>query len=226
LQAFEFVIVLVSLILGLGLTHILETFARGLKGDYSSGVVHALWAILTGLLIVQQFWSRWEFVGREEWSIIQLALFLLPALLAYLAAALLSPPTSLSGQVDEYFLSRRRPFFVILIMLMVSDTIEDRFNLGELNLDIDALRLAMISLFIGGMLSTRRSIQIGVAAAAILILVTFTLGWTSSLASFAVSQQAFAAGGISIWVAHCVCCCHPSPQQKYKIVRTRKEVVA
>lgn len=185
MEPFEFVLVLVSIILGLGFTDLLSMAARTLRRETRGGLVHSLWSLCTGLLILQRFWSTWTHQGRGDWSVTQLALFLAPSFLAFLAASLLSPSRVDDVRLDSYFLEHRRPFFAVLVFLMLSYSIEDRFLSGKVDLTFDAIRLGMIALFIVPLLVERRWVQIGCAFVAIGVLVLFTFGWTFSLSDLA-----------------------------------------
>ncbi|MDX1396138.1 MAG: hypothetical protein R3195_17285 [Gemmatimonadota bacterium] len=172
---------LVSIILGLGLTELLGVLARVLRGEWKAGLVHSLWAFHTGLMLVQQFWSRWSWADRTDWSFAQLGVFLLPPLLGFLAASVISPDRTDDVTLDDYFLANRRPFFAVMCLLLVSYGLEAWFILGDANLDYNAIRLVMIGLYLVPMASDRRGVQIGVALITTAALGAFSLIETGTL---------------------------------------------
>jgi hypothetical protein len=185
LQPFEFVLVLVSIILGLGLTDLLAMLARTLRREVKSGPVHSLWALYIGLLILQQFWSKWTHQSLADWSVVELGLFLAPSFLAFLAASLVSPSRVDDVEMDQYFLARRKPVFVVLALLMISYSFEEWFLTETVTWTSDLIRLLSVALFAIPFVFEQKRIQLACALAATALLVTFTFGWTFTLAELA-----------------------------------------
>jgi len=113
-QIFEYVAVLTSIVIGLGITHLLQGVARiiqhpGRERLYS---VHLTWVAY--MFVNAVFWWWWEFRLSEldAWTF-QIYLFvILYAVNIYLLCALLFP-ADLAGYdgYKDYFYSRRRWFF-------------------------------------------------------------------------------------------------------------------
>ena len=124
MDIFEYVAVLTSIIIGLALAHLLRGVARLIQHPDSAKLywVHLTWVFYT--LLTTVFWWWWEFrLGTVEVWTFQLYLFVVfYAVLFYLLSALLFPD-SLSGYAGfrEYFYSRRRWFFGILLLANVTD---------------------------------------------------------------------------------------------------------
>ena len=124
MEIFEYVSVLTSIILGLGITHLLRGLAGLIQhpGDGRVYVPHLVWVgymLLTAIL-----WWWWEF-GLSAATTWTLGLYLFVsgfALVIYLLCALLFPPTL--GDHDgyrDYFMSRRRWFFGLLALAYLLD---------------------------------------------------------------------------------------------------------
>ena len=124
---FEYVSVLTSIIVGLGIAHLLRGVAGLIQhpGRHKSDWIHLLWV---GFMFFQAiFWWWWEFAfeSLEGWTF-QLYLFvLLYATLIYLLCALLFP-SDLEGYAgyEGYFMSRRRWFFGIMTMYFLADFLD------------------------------------------------------------------------------------------------------
>jgi hypothetical protein len=182
MDQFEFVLVLVSIIIGLALTELLSVLARILRKELDGGLLHSLWMLHVGVMLVQQFWSRWVVASKPDWSFTDLAVFLLPALLAFLAASLLSP--SGDGEItviDQSFVERRRSFFAVMILLMGTYSLEDRVLHGGHALWVDGTRLAIALLFLWAAVSAKRRVQLTVAVVTTVVMCVFAFGWTRSL---------------------------------------------
>ena len=181
MDEFEFVLILVSIILGLGMSDLLTMVARTLRRGVRGGLVHALWLLYVGGLLLQQFWSKWHASEITDWSALQLVIFIAPSFLAFLAASLLCPTTVEGSDLDPYFLERRRPFFVVLMLLMLSYSFERWFLDRTPPTSADATGLISAAIYAVALIRAERRIQVTAALAAIGMLVYFTAGWTFTL---------------------------------------------
>ena len=121
---FEYVAVLTSIILGLGIAHLLQGAAHLIQHPKEARTywIHLVWAFYVFYEAV--FWWWWEFrLERvEEWTFPMCLFLVFYAVLVYLLCAILFP-SSLSGYRDykEYFFSRRAWFFGIFIVIQLVD---------------------------------------------------------------------------------------------------------
>lgn len=121
---FEYVSVLTSIIVGLGLAHLLQGVARIAQhpGRRVTSWIHLMWAAAMFFIAVFWWWWEFRFIEVEVWTF-QLYLFLLSyAVLIYFLCALLFP-ADLEGYegFEDYFLSRRVWFFGCFALSMVID---------------------------------------------------------------------------------------------------------
>ncbi len=121
---FEYLTVLIAIILGLGITHILMSLGRilGATKSLNISVAHLIWTanIVTFLVI---FWW-WGINLREvrEWVFLQYFFLLVVTSLWCLMAALLYPTTIPEGyDLKAHFAEKRKVFFSILIILAFAD---------------------------------------------------------------------------------------------------------
>ncbi|KRA83117.1 hypothetical protein [Altererythrobacter sp. Root672] len=118
--------VLISLVLGLGLTRLLTGISKLIQHPDRQKIypTHLIWVAILILTIMNFWW--WEFaLIRLNWNFALFAFVLLYAFLFFLLASLLFPEdmTDYSG-FEDYFLSRRRWFFGLLGLTLVADFID------------------------------------------------------------------------------------------------------
>ena len=181
MQNFEFVMILVSIVIGLGVAELLGMLARILRREAHGGSLHTLWVIAILLTLVQLFWAEWELQFRSDWSLFELAIFPMPPFLLFLAASLLCPRTAGPTQLDAYFLEHRRPFFLVLVAFLVSAIVEAWVFLGRPGAYADVVRAVLMIMCIALALSSTRRLHLLGVLIWIGALVGFALSFTFSL---------------------------------------------
>jgi hypothetical protein len=127
MQMFEYVIVLISIVIGLALTHLMQGIAGLIHHPKRARVwwVHLVWVSYMFLSIV--FWWWWEFQLQhiETWTFSIYLFVIFYAFYLYLICAMLFP-RDLEGYdgYQDYFLARRGWFFGLLLGWSVIDTID------------------------------------------------------------------------------------------------------
>src|SRR6185295_423882 len=127
MQMFEYVIVLISIVIGLALTHLMQGVAGLIQHPARTRVwwVHLVWVAYMFLSIV--FWWWWEFQLQhiKAWTFPIYLFVIFYAFYLYLICAILFP-RDLEGYdgYKDYFLARRMWFFGLLIGWAVIDTID------------------------------------------------------------------------------------------------------
>ena len=127
MEIFEYTAVLTSIIIGLGIAHLLRGIAGLIQHPETVRVywVHLLWVGYLFFTLV--FWWWWEFrLGALEAWTFQVYLFVVfYAFVLFLASALLFP-ASMEGYADfrDYFYSRRRWLFGLIGLTYVIDVFD------------------------------------------------------------------------------------------------------
>ena len=127
MQMFEYVIILISIVIGLALTHLMQGLAGLVPNRRRERMwwVHLVWVAYMFLSIV--FWWWWEFQLQhiKTWSFAIYLFVVFYAFYLYLICAVLFP-RDLDGYegYKEYFLACRGWFFGLLIGWSVIDTID------------------------------------------------------------------------------------------------------
>jgi hypothetical protein len=135
LDSFEYLSVLLSIIIGLAVTQILQgmrvlMLSRATARLYAPSII---WAVLLLLIATQMWWSSFGLRDQSEWTFGLYGLILLQTGLLYLASGLVLPdlrPTEIDLETD-YFRNRAW-FFGLLAAAAVTSILKDVALEGEL----------------------------------------------------------------------------------------------
>ena len=103
MSIFEFVMVTVAIVYGLGLTELLSGIVRVLRGELKADPLHSVWVLSVFLFLVQGVWSLWAYSEIPSWSYSDFLLVLLVPLSLYLAAAVLFTSSGQTVDLGEHF---------------------------------------------------------------------------------------------------------------------------
>ena len=121
---FNYVMVLSSVIIGLGLTHLLQGVAGIAQHPQREKVywVHLVWVAAIFLRTVFWWWAEFQLSATETWSFGLYCFVLAYAVLIYLSCALLFP-NDLAGYdgFADYFHSRKGWFFGVALVSLAVD---------------------------------------------------------------------------------------------------------
>ncbi len=127
MQIFEYVIVLISIVIGLAVTHLMQGIASLVQHPDRAKIwwVHLGWVALMLLNAIFFWWWEFRLQQVRDWTF-QLYLFVVCyAFLIYLICALLFP-RDLEGYdgFKDYLLSRRRWIFGLLLLFLAVDLVD------------------------------------------------------------------------------------------------------
>ncbi|MCJ7627144.1 MAG: hypothetical protein MUO50_02035 [Longimicrobiales bacterium] len=102
---FEFLIVLVSVVIGLGLTEILTGVANLLRArdDVRVYWIHVLFQCGVFFALLQQWWEFWDMEGMGEISFLAVLAILAPPIFLFLIANLLYPKQAEGADLEKYY---------------------------------------------------------------------------------------------------------------------------
>jgi hypothetical protein len=126
MSTFEYLSVLLSIIVGVGITHMIMGLGRLISHTSGRSIywVHVLWTLNIALYLVVYWWWAINLRVLDEWSFLPfLAVLLEPSLLC-LAGAILYPasmPPDL--EYKTHFYRSRRVFFSVIVAISVSDLV-------------------------------------------------------------------------------------------------------
>ena len=143
MDAFEYLSVLISIVLGLALTRLLAEAARLIQVRRR---VRVYWPVLVWmfsllLILVQSWWALFDFRDHQGWTLLQFALILAHPTLLYLLCVLLLPDAGTDGEIDlraNYF-DQAPWFFASAAAFTIFSALRPLVFDGALPLDADRL---------------------------------------------------------------------------------------
>lgn len=131
---FEYVMVLTSIILGLGITHLLAGVAE--IAQHPKRVkpywVHLVWVAYMFLMTVFWWWWQFRLQQTEIWTFQFYFFILLYAFIMYVLCALLFPRAFDPGEdFEAYYYARRGWFFGVQALYIVVDMFDSWFKGAE-----------------------------------------------------------------------------------------------
>jgi hypothetical protein len=124
MDAFSYLSVLISLILGLAITQVLKGF-RGLmqaRSRLTSYWPAVAWAILVMVIAVQSWWAMFGLREHTDWTFLQFSVVLLQTVAIYLLSAIVLPDFFGDATVSlrEHYENHRVWFFSLLVGLIAT----------------------------------------------------------------------------------------------------------
>jgi hypothetical protein len=113
-QLFEFLMVLVSIIIGLGIAEILTGVADLLRGRGRTSYfwVHSLLCVAVFLALAQAWWESWGLRTAPEWTFLGLLLMLASPVFLFLIAHLLFPKEPVAD-LETYYFEAAAPIWLL-----------------------------------------------------------------------------------------------------------------
>ncbi|PYJ65618.1 MAG: hypothetical protein DME76_18095 [Verrucomicrobia bacterium] len=126
MSAFEYLSVLISIILALGMTRVLGGVGEMLQARSRRRIywVHAVWIVNLFLYLVIAWWIFYRWRNQPQWTFLLFVFVLISPTILYLASLILFPPESALDKSIDYkthFYANHRAFFILLCMFTVVD---------------------------------------------------------------------------------------------------------
>ena len=182
MQMFEYVIVLISIVIGLALTHLMQGITWVIQHPRRARVwwVHLIWVTYMFLSVI--FWWWWEFQLQriKSWTFPIYVFVVFYAFYLYLICALLFP-RDLEGYEGyrDYFMARRTWFFGLLVGWAVIDTIDTWIKgpqyFASLGATAMIFNVALVICSVVGITVRRGSVQAAIAVGQLAYLVSGVL---------------------------------------------------
>ena len=143
MSSFEYLSVLVSIIVGLAITHLLSATARliQLRGNVRPHATTFCWMTLLFLINIQVWWVAFDRRDSIEWAFHTFLLYLLIPIVVFLLSYLVLPQLDDRHEVDlrANFDGNRRWFFGLLTALPVISLVEEGVREGGVPMGVDAV---------------------------------------------------------------------------------------
>ena len=161
ISPFEYVTILVSIILGLGITKILSALAE-LLYDFKRVRffwVHIIWVLLILYIHVQEWFILYELKDYPSWKLPVFLFILLYPITLFLAANMLFPVIDKNEDVDlkTFFTSNYKPLYFFFLACIVLSLI---FNVWLLEVKLNQQIFLMILMLITSILLVQKKLSI------------------------------------------------------------------
>ncbi|HEX2592668.1 MAG TPA: hypothetical protein VHL34_14295 [Rhizomicrobium sp.] len=122
---FEYLSVLISIVLGLGITNILGGLGAIVRNRHRTKLYAPLVTTLVLMFVVhvQTWWTMFGLRGIREWNILEFFVVLMQPTILYLASSMLVPDFSEAGEIDlraQYHRERRWFFGTMFALICLS----------------------------------------------------------------------------------------------------------
>ena len=136
MDAFNYLTVLLSIIMGLAITQVLKGF-RGILLSRARIRLYwpsLVWAALILAICVEIWWSQYSMRERVDWTMPAFYGVLLQFIIAYMLAAIVLPDFFGTDNVDlrEHYFAHVRWFFGLMVALLLSSLLKDLIFNGHL----------------------------------------------------------------------------------------------
>ena len=136
MDAFSYLSVLFSIILGLAMTQILQGY-RAILLARRRVKLHAptlFWSAILLLTATQTWWSSFGLVSVHSWTFLNFAVLLLQTILLYMMAGVVLPdmPPDQSVDLEAHYRRETAPFFLLLIAMLATSVTKDLLREGHL----------------------------------------------------------------------------------------------
>jgi len=125
MSLFEFLMVLVSIIVGLGIAEILTGIARLIRcrGSIQGYWVHSVTVTAIFFALLQQWWEIWGLRAAPEWTFHGLLMMLTGPVGLFLIANLLFPEPMPRANLREYYYGAMRPIWWLGVATVILATL-------------------------------------------------------------------------------------------------------
>jgi hypothetical protein len=128
-DAFNYIAVLVSIVLGLGVTLVLSQLSEAIQAQdrERNYWVHTVWMVNLFIYLMLEWWVFYRWRNEPSWNFFLFIWVTITPTLLYLAAGVLCPGELESTRATswrEYYYENRRGFFFILVPLWPLDVVD------------------------------------------------------------------------------------------------------
>ncbi len=129
MDAFSYLSVLLSIILGLAIAQVLQGY-RGLLLSRARVTLYApplIWSALILVFAAQSWWASFGYADHAQWDFAGFAIILLQTALLYMMSAVVLPDVPPAEPVDlrAHYERERRPFFGLSIAMLAVSLAKD-----------------------------------------------------------------------------------------------------
>jgi hypothetical protein len=168
---FEYVCVLISIILGLGITVLLTGLADLLRHWRTTAVYwpYLVWIAIVFVLHLQEWWITYSLRSEMEWTL-PLFLFIIsyPIVLFVLANLLFPKWTDKKIDLEDHYFDNYQQYFGVALVLIIISILQNHFLLG-LAFGKQILQFALAALFVALLWSRARHHRVHAMVAVLML---------------------------------------------------------
>lgn len=129
MDAFSYLSVLLSIILGLAITQVLQG-VRGMllsRQHITLYLPSLLWSAMILVFATQFWWASFGLAGHQAWTFAAFGIVLVQTTLLYMLAALVLPDFAFGEARDlkEHYYREARPFFLVLAGMLLASFLKE-----------------------------------------------------------------------------------------------------
>jgi hypothetical protein len=173
MDAFSYLSVLLSIILGLAIAQVLQGYRALLlaRGRIHSDPAPLIWSGLVLLFAAQAWWASFGLNARSDWDFLDFSAILLQMGLLYMLSALVLPDVPAEQPVDlaRHFERHRKAFFAFLIAMLASSVAKEAVLEHRLTAPLNlSFHLLLVAIGVVGIIvrSSRTQLWLALIAAA------------------------------------------------------------
>jgi hypothetical protein len=176
MDAFSYLSVLLSIILGLAITQVLQGLGQLLqaRGRVRWYWPSALWMATLLLIYVQSWWAMFGLRNVQSWTFAAFAVVLLQIVLEYLLAALLVPVVADEVDMRAEYYAHSRWFFAAFFLVLAASLAKDVVLGGTLPPGLNlGFHLVQMGIFLAAMATRSEPFHAGVAVFSLAVFVAY-----------------------------------------------------
>lgn len=167
---FDYFGVLVSVMLGMALTHLLKGLAKLVQTRHESSIywVHIVWTLNVFIFVLAIWWGMFWWRGLQDWTVEWFFFISIYATALYLWASLLYPPDFPRGfAFENWFFDNKHWFFgaqTLVLLLDIPETFEKSvLGLRPVPRQYELLMPVLLLIAVTGFFSNSRRVHAGLA---------------------------------------------------------------
>lgn len=188
MSIFEFIMVMVSVILALALAQLLRALTEIPDSDMPCRI-HSGWIAVIAFLVIQTWWAYWDLTQVEGWTFVGYLTVLSVPIAWFVLAQILVPATrTVATDWQAHFAKIARSFYLILALAMVVGTLTTWALIGTPLLHpYRAFQVALIGVVATGIFVTNRKAHARLLVVYVTVLLTSQLVIRMNLGALAAS---------------------------------------
>jgi hypothetical protein len=135
-DAFAYLSVLLSIILGLAIAEILQGYGALLafRGRVRLYAPSLIWSVMMLLMATQFWWASFGLAGREHWNFAAFTAVLLQTIMLYMGSSIVLPKVRSDDPIDlrEHYYREAGPFFTFGLLFLAVGYVKDWLLSGGL----------------------------------------------------------------------------------------------